>query len=195
MKKIVFCLLSLVVFGCNDDFVNTKPLDQLAESTVWTDASLAEDFVSEIYAGFGNGGWRGLRARNVLKWRFWLGKKWHALEPKEQGMPMNSKHHGHGKQGVTPKRAANLLWRGGHQSATDAGLDQGAIGVIVVNSGHKPLRCRSHKAKAILACNLTKRRHMKYFVGKFGLTKLGLGQQIAMPLAKGVVNFGQDGGQ
>ena len=48
-------------------------------------------------------------------------------------MPMNSKHHGHGKQGVTPKRAANLLWRGGHQSATDAGLDQGAIGVIVVN--------------------------------------------------------------
>jgi hypothetical protein len=56
MKKIVFCLLSLVVFGCNDDFVNTKPLDQLAESTVWTDASLAEAFVSEIYAGFGNGG-------------------------------------------------------------------------------------------------------------------------------------------
>jgi hypothetical protein len=28
----------------------------LAESTVWTDASLAEAFVSEIYAGFGNGG-------------------------------------------------------------------------------------------------------------------------------------------
>ena len=56
MKKIVFCLLSLVVFGCNDDFVNTKPLDQLGESTVWTDAALAEAFVSEIYAGFGNGG-------------------------------------------------------------------------------------------------------------------------------------------
>jgi hypothetical protein len=56
MKKIVFCLLSLVVFGCNDDFVNTKPLDQLGESTVWTDPSLAEAFVSEIYAGFGNGG-------------------------------------------------------------------------------------------------------------------------------------------
>ena len=56
MKKVVFCLLSLVVFGCNDDFVNTKPLDQLAESTVWTDPSLAEAFVSEIYAGFGNGG-------------------------------------------------------------------------------------------------------------------------------------------
>ena len=56
MKKIVFCLLSMVVFGCNDDFVNTKPLDQLGESTVWTDPALAEAFVSEIYAGFGNGG-------------------------------------------------------------------------------------------------------------------------------------------
>ena len=56
MKKIIFGLLSLVVFGCNDDFVNTKPLDQLGESTVWTDAALAEAFVSEIYAGFGNGG-------------------------------------------------------------------------------------------------------------------------------------------
>jgi len=56
MKKIIFGILSLVVFGCNDDFVNTKPLDQLGESTVWTDASLAEAFVSEIYAGFGNGG-------------------------------------------------------------------------------------------------------------------------------------------
>ncbi|MEY4030378.1 MAG: hypothetical protein RJA90_1618, partial [Bacteroidota bacterium] len=41
MKKIIFGLLSLVVLGCNDDFVNTKPLDQLGESTVWTDASLA----------------------------------------------------------------------------------------------------------------------------------------------------------
>ena len=56
MKKIIFGLLSLFVLGCNDDFVNTKPLDQLGESTVWTDASLAEAFVSEIYAGFGNGG-------------------------------------------------------------------------------------------------------------------------------------------
>ncbi len=56
MKKIIFGLLSLFILGCNDDFVNTKPLDQLGETTVWTDPSLAEAFVSEIYAGFGNGG-------------------------------------------------------------------------------------------------------------------------------------------
>jgi len=47
---------SLLVVGCNDDFVNTRPLDQVPESAVWTDASLAEAFVTEIYAGFGNGG-------------------------------------------------------------------------------------------------------------------------------------------
>ena len=56
MKKIIFGLLSLFILGCNDDFVNTNPLDQLGETTVWTDPSLAEAFVSEIYAGFGNGG-------------------------------------------------------------------------------------------------------------------------------------------
>jgi len=56
MKKIIFGLLSIFILGCNDDFVNTKPLDQLGETTVWTDPSLAEAFVSEIYAGFGNGG-------------------------------------------------------------------------------------------------------------------------------------------
>ncbi|MFN8347678.1 MAG: RagB/SusD family nutrient uptake outer membrane protein [Spirosomataceae bacterium] len=46
----------LVLAGCNGDFVNTKPLDQLSEATVWTDAALSEAFVTEIYAGFGNGG-------------------------------------------------------------------------------------------------------------------------------------------
>ncbi|NBA88766.1 RagB/SusD family nutrient uptake outer membrane protein [Emticicia sp. CRIBPO] len=47
---------SFVVTGCNDDFVDTKPLDQVSESAVWTDAALAEAFVTEIYAGLGMGG-------------------------------------------------------------------------------------------------------------------------------------------
>lgn len=47
---------SLLVVGCNDDFVNTRPLDQVSEAAVWSDAALAEAFVLEIYAGFGNGG-------------------------------------------------------------------------------------------------------------------------------------------
>ncbi len=61
MKKIKILALAfiagLVTFtSCNDDFVNTTPLDQLSQSTVWSDAALAEAFVTEIYAGLGVGG-------------------------------------------------------------------------------------------------------------------------------------------
>jgi len=57
MKNIIIALIAvLFINSCNDDFVNTQPLDQLAQTAVWTDGSLAEAFVSEIYAGLGNGG-------------------------------------------------------------------------------------------------------------------------------------------
>ena len=57
MKNIIIALVALLfINSCNDDFVNTQPLDQLAQTAVWTDGSLAEAFVSEIYAGLGNGG-------------------------------------------------------------------------------------------------------------------------------------------
>lgn len=57
MRNIIIGLIAvLFINSCNDDFVNTQPLDQLAETAVWTDGSLAEAFVSEIYAGLGNGG-------------------------------------------------------------------------------------------------------------------------------------------
>ncbi|GAB3643131.1 RagB/SusD family nutrient uptake outer membrane protein [Spirosoma arcticum] len=49
-------LASVAVTGCNDDFVDTKPLDQVPESAVWSDAALAEAFVTNIYGGLGNGG-------------------------------------------------------------------------------------------------------------------------------------------
>lgn len=47
---------ALLYTSCNNDFLNTKPLDQLSESTVWTDPSLTEAFVTELYGGLGNGG-------------------------------------------------------------------------------------------------------------------------------------------
>jgi hypothetical protein len=47
---------ALLLSSCNNDFLNTKPLDQLSESTVWTDPSLTEAFVTELYGGLGNGG-------------------------------------------------------------------------------------------------------------------------------------------
>ena len=61
MKKVKFLALAFIAAlvsttSCNDDFVNTTPLSELSQSTVWSDAALAEAFVTEIYAGFGNGG-------------------------------------------------------------------------------------------------------------------------------------------
>lgn len=61
MNKIKNILLtvfvtSLTFTSCNDDFVDTLPLDQVPESAVWADAGLTEAFVTEIYAGLGNGG-------------------------------------------------------------------------------------------------------------------------------------------
>lgn len=61
MKKLKYISVTalsamLVLAGCNGDFVNTQPLDQLSESTVWTDGALTDAFVTEIYAGFGLGG-------------------------------------------------------------------------------------------------------------------------------------------
>jgi hypothetical protein len=51
------CLLaSVAVTGCNDDFVNTQPLDQVPGTTTWADAALSEAFVTEIYNGLGQGG-------------------------------------------------------------------------------------------------------------------------------------------
>ena len=49
-------MASMAVTGCNDDFVNTQPLDQVAGSAVWNDAALAEAFVTGLYAGLGQGG-------------------------------------------------------------------------------------------------------------------------------------------
>ena len=42
--------------GCDDDFLNTKPLNEVSEADVWTDEDLAEAAVTGIYAGLGDGG-------------------------------------------------------------------------------------------------------------------------------------------
>ncbi|KAB7732738.1 RagB/SusD family nutrient uptake outer membrane protein [Rudanella paleaurantiibacter] len=58
VKTIALTLLigGLTVTGCNDSFVNTQPLDQVSGTAVWSDAALAEAFITGIYAGLGQGG-------------------------------------------------------------------------------------------------------------------------------------------
>ncbi|WP_343317759.1 RagB/SusD family nutrient uptake outer membrane protein [Sphingobacterium multivorum] len=61
MKKIknislILLVLSASLQACNDDFVSTKPLSEVPQEIVWSDAGLSEAFVTEIYNGFGVGG-------------------------------------------------------------------------------------------------------------------------------------------
>ncbi|MEP3208012.1 MAG: RagB/SusD family nutrient uptake outer membrane protein [Maribacter sp.] len=56
MKKNILKFASWVVFallivGCNDDFLETQPLSQASETSVWTDQKLAEAAVLDLYQG------------------------------------------------------------------------------------------------------------------------------------------------
>ena len=56
MKKIFFKVASSVLFGlaligCQDDFLNTTPLSEIAESNVWSSTKLAEAAVLDLYQG------------------------------------------------------------------------------------------------------------------------------------------------
>src|SRR5690606_25172263 len=54
----VQCLwvIAICMVACNDDFVSTKPQEEVPAEATWQDAGLAEAFVTEIYNGFGQGG-------------------------------------------------------------------------------------------------------------------------------------------
>jgi len=57
MKNIGFYLLVLfAIVSCDDEFVDTQPLNEFSESAVWMDANLADAFVLDIYNGLGQGG-------------------------------------------------------------------------------------------------------------------------------------------
>ncbi len=53
--KIILTILTfsvLLLFSCNKDFIETKPLDEFASVDVWKDASLSKAFINGIYASF-----------------------------------------------------------------------------------------------------------------------------------------------
>jgi hypothetical protein len=56
MKKSIFKLTGLFLFvfmavGCNEDFLDTTPLSEIAEAAVWADKNLAEAAVLDLYQG------------------------------------------------------------------------------------------------------------------------------------------------
>ncbi|HRP32543.1 MAG TPA: RagB/SusD family nutrient uptake outer membrane protein [Agriterribacter sp.] len=57
LNKLYFLLIiTLGLFSCNKDFLNTKPLGEVSSEDVWKDGALTQAFVNNIYNGLGNGG-------------------------------------------------------------------------------------------------------------------------------------------
>ncbi|MDQ6764282.1 MAG: RagB/SusD family nutrient uptake outer membrane protein [Bacteroidota bacterium] len=61
MKKLknIYLIMGSVIalVSCKKDFLSTIPLTSVSSAVTWTDGSLAEAFVTNIYRGLGNGGW------------------------------------------------------------------------------------------------------------------------------------------
>lgn len=51
VKLIYLWAFGLLVVGCNDDFLETQPLSQASDVSVWTDLKLAEAAVLDLYQG------------------------------------------------------------------------------------------------------------------------------------------------
>jgi len=45
----------VVITACNEDFLNTQPLDKASAEVVWSDPALSESFVTDIYNGIRDG--------------------------------------------------------------------------------------------------------------------------------------------
>jgi hypothetical protein len=52
----VFVLGALGFFACNQDFLNTQPLDKISSEATWSDGSLATSFIYNVYSFLGYGG-------------------------------------------------------------------------------------------------------------------------------------------
>lgn len=56
IKCLSFCLLlGVTLAACNQDFLNTKPLDKVSGDAVWSDQALADAFVTDVYNGLRDG--------------------------------------------------------------------------------------------------------------------------------------------
>lgn len=51
LKFAYLAVFALLIMGCNDDFLETQPLSQASEQSVWTDLKLAEAAVLDLYQG------------------------------------------------------------------------------------------------------------------------------------------------
>jgi len=61
MKKITFLLsfvvaLMVIPMSCDNDFLNTEPLDKISSDKTWSDGALSQAFIYNVYGFLGYGG-------------------------------------------------------------------------------------------------------------------------------------------
>ena len=59
LSKILFLVFAVVAISqtsCNEDFLNTQPLDKISSEATWADGPLSEAFVFNVYSFLGYGG-------------------------------------------------------------------------------------------------------------------------------------------
>ncbi len=58
MRKFVYLILGAMAFvtSCNQDFLNTQPLDKISSEATWGDGPLSEAFIFNVYSYLGYGG-------------------------------------------------------------------------------------------------------------------------------------------
>ena len=75
MKKAINILIITVCvalpWSCDEGFLNTQPLDKVSSEAVWSDGSLSQAFVYNVYSFLGYGGfeeqaWRPLQMKPCL---------------------------------------------------------------------------------------------------------------------------------
>lgn len=48
-KYIIILISTVIISSCNEDFLDTQPLDKFSEDNVWNDANLAQGFIYRVY--------------------------------------------------------------------------------------------------------------------------------------------------
>ena len=56
LKFLIVFLVGISLLSCNDDFLNTEPLDKISSDATWGDGALSEAFVFNVYSFLGYGG-------------------------------------------------------------------------------------------------------------------------------------------
>ncbi len=52
----VLMVMMLSIYACNEDFLNTQPLDKISSEATWSDGPLAQSFIYNVYSFLGYGG-------------------------------------------------------------------------------------------------------------------------------------------